>query len=415
ARVGVLAAALVAAGWLAQAIVSPAVGERLAATATTPAEHERALAWDPADPDMMRRAAAAYLDQRAGPDVERARWHLEAALRRRPGQGLLWLELALLADRAGEPARARALLASALRLDPHGVVLRWEAALLALRWDDRAAALDHLRYVLAVEPGQAEAAFQLARRVVDPGQRTEAVLPENPLVLSGLLAAAVERRDLGTADLVWTRRAVLATPIDGPLQRRYLDLLLAEGRGLRARVVWRAVMPAGLPRDAGNAVWNGGFEAERLVGWGLDWQVERSWGLDVDLDRFTAAEGRQSLRLSFNSFPTLDFEGVSQLVPVEPGRDYVLRARLRTHDFNTASGLKLQVTRPEEKGLVLAETATVAGTTPAWVPLEARVRTPGDASLVRILLRREKASAPEANIHGKVWVDDVSLVPAGSS
>jgi hypothetical protein len=74
--------------------------------------------------------------------------------------------------------------------------------------------------------------------------------------------------------------------------------------------------------------------------------------------------------------------------------------------------VKLQVTRPEEKGAVLAETATVAGTTPAWVPLEARVRTPADASLVRLLLRREKASAPEANLHGKVWVDDVSLVPA---
>jgi hypothetical protein len=160
-----------------------------------------------------------------------------------------------------------------------------------------------------------------------------------------------------------------------------------------------------------NAVWNGGFEHETLLGWGLDWQVRRAWGVEVGLDRFVAAQGRQSLRLIFNSFPTLDFAGVSELVPVEPGHEYRLRAVVKALDFTTRSGLKLQVVTSGEEPEVLAETPAVAGTATDWVPLETRVRVPADTTLVRVRLRREKAPGPEGNLGGKVWVDDVVLAP----
>jgi hypothetical protein len=121
-----------------------------------------------------------------------------------------------------------------------------------------------------------------------------------------------------------------------------------------------------------------------------------------------AATGRHSLRLAFNSFPTLSFSGVSQLVGVEPGREYRLRAVARASDFVTRSGLKLEVVLPRGEE-VLTETATVSGTTPGWVPLEARVRVPAETSLVQLRLRREPAPLPEGNLGGKVWLDDVRL------
>ena len=117
--------------------------------------------------------------------------------------------------------------------------------------------------------------------------------------------------------------------------------------------------------------------------------------------------------LAFNSFPTLDFAGVWQAVAVEPGREYALRALTKALEFNTHSGLKVQLVTPDGKRL-LAETATVAGTTPGWIPLETRVRIPNDVSLARILMRREKAPGPEGNLGGKVWIDDVSLTPLGA-
>jgi hypothetical protein len=156
-------------------------------------------------------------------------------------------------------------------------------------------------------------------------------------------------------------------------------------------------------------VWNGGFETERLLGWGLDWRIRKLWGVDVALDRFVAAAGSRSLRLTFNSFPSLDFDGVTQLVAVEPDRQYRLRALVKAVDFTTRSGLKLQVVVPGPLEQLLAETPPISGSTADWVRLEAPVTIPPGATLVMIKVRREPASEPEGNLGGKVWLDEVSL------
>jgi hypothetical protein len=239
-------------------------------------------------------------------------------------------------------------------------------------------------------------------------------MPAEPEILTALLASAVRHRDLALAEAAWERRAPLTPAVAEELQRRYLELLLSEGHGLAARRVWPALAPKGSTATPGDAIWDGGFEANSLAGWGFNWHVRRVWGVEATLDPFVAARGHRSLRLAFNSFPTLDFAGVSQAVAVEPGREYTLRALAKAVEFNTQSGLKLQVVTPDGER-VLAETGTVVGTTPDWVPLEARVQIPAGLSLARLRLRREKAPGPEGNLGGKVWVDEVSLLPVGGA
>jgi len=78
--------------------------------------------------------------------------------------------------------------------------------------------------------------------------------------------------------------------------------------------------------------------------------------------------------LTFNSFPTLDFAGVTQLVAVEPGREYHLEARAKASGFETRSALKLEIVLPRDQ-VTLAETNTIAGTTD-WMALTAMVRIP---------------------------------------
>jgi hypothetical protein len=185
---------------------------------------------------------------------------------------------------------------------------------------------------------------------------------------------------------------------------------MKEGKAGAAWRLWLTLIPNGQFAGVDNVLWNGGFESDTLLGWGFDWQVQSVWGVEVTLDQSLAAKGRQSLRVTFNSFPSLDYAGVFQFVAVEPGREYVLRALAKALDFATRSGLKLQVVTANSER-VLAETAAIAGTTADWMTLESRVRIPNDVSLIRVRLRREPAPGPEGNLGGKVWVDDVRLLP----
>jgi tetratricopeptide (TPR) repeat protein len=402
-RLFVLVLTLGLAGWLAHLIVRPAVAAYLAARATSLADLEQALAWDPRDPSLHRRLARAH--ENLG-NIARARAHLASARRERPTDAYPWLELAMMLDRQGQRAEARGALATALRLDPHDVTIRREAALLALRWDEREEALDHLRYLLAVDPTQRDAAFHLARLLLGPEGDPMKLLPSEPRTVKSVLAAAVSNQDAVLAEAAWQRLTSLEPTVAQDVARRYLDFLLTEGNGRGARRVWRA-MVSNPNAGVENFVWNGGFENERLLGWGFDWHVAQTWGVDVSLDRFVAARGRHSLRLTFNSFPSLNFTGVWQMVGVEPGREYRLRALARASAFTTRSGLKLQVVLPKSDE-VLAETTPVAGTT-NWTQLETTVRIPAETSLVMLRLRREPAPVPEGNLGGKVWLDEVTL------
>jgi hypothetical protein len=244
--------------------------------------------------------------------------------------------------------------------------------------------------------------------LLGPGENPASLLPEERDQLTNVLLAAIRSEDAALAEVAWTKRAALDPPLPEEIARRCLDFLLDKGEGARARVVWRTLVPPDGHAD-GNALWNGGFETERLLGWGLDWRVQRVWGVDVALDRFVAARGSRSLRLAFTSFPSLDFGGVWQPVAVDPGRQYRLRASARAADFTTRSGLKIQVVVPGDVEQWLAETPAISGTTPDWVPLEAKVQVPPGVSLVLVRLRREPAREPEGNLGGKVWLDDVRL------
>ena len=397
-----LALTLVAAGALARSIVQPVVADRLATNAVSMADRERATAWDPTDPALQIWLGRAY--ERQG-DLELARLRFDEALRLRPSDAYVMLQMARLAERRHDSQAARAAIDKALALDGHNVAIRWEAALLALRLDDRDQALGHLRYVLAVDPAQRDAAFQLGRALLRPDEDAQTLLPSEPDGLTGILIAALEHDDLPLANVAWARRVSLAAPVPNDVGRRYLQRLLEDGSGLAAYAVWSTLVPGPVADD--NAVWNGGFEAERLLGWGFDWRIQRVWGVDVALDPFVAANGRRSLRLTFNSFPTLDFAGVTQLVAVEPGREYRLAAQAKATAFETRSGVKLEIVRPWDR-VTLAETNAIAGTTD-WMPLTATVRIPDDTSLVMLRVRRERTVAPEGNLGGKVWIDEVTL------
>jgi tetratricopeptide (TPR) repeat protein len=398
---------LVIAGWLAVQLASPAIawyegrGDKIPGL-------ERAIAWDPRNAELHIRLGHAYAD-RVPADIERARAQYGEAVRLRPTDAYPRLLQALLAEKQGDRTAARSAIDGAVKLDPHNVSIRWEAALLALGWGERATGLDHFKYVLGVDPAQRDAAFQLARTLLRSDEDPTSLLPTDVDGLTNVMLAALRQKDMTLAGLAWRQRIQLEPPLPDEMLKEYVRVTLDQGAGALARAAWRSFATDGSPTAESNAVWNGGFETERLLGWGMDWRVQKTWGVEVAIDRFVAAAGSRSLRLTFNSFPTLDFDGVTQLVAVEPGRSYRLRALAKATDFATRSGIKMQVVVPGMLEQSLAETPTVSGTTGDWVRLETPVTIPANTSLVMLKVRREPAVEPEGNLSGKVWLDEVTL------
>jgi hypothetical protein len=395
------------AGWLAITLASPAIAWYVGRGDKIPAL-ERAIAWDRQNAELHIRLGHAYAD-RVPAEGARATAQYAEAIRLRPTDAYPRLLRALLEDKQSNRPAARAAIDEAVQLDPHNVSIRWEAALLSLGWGERAAGLDHFKYVLGVDPAQRDAAFQLARTLLRPGEDPATLLPADVDGLTNVLAAALRQQDVTLAGIAWRQRIQLEPPLPDDMVKWYVAVTLDKGAGALARAAWLSFVSDGSPTSESNAVWNGGFETERLLGWGLDWRVQKTWGVDVALDRVVSAAGKRSLRLTFNSFPTLDFDGVTQLVAVEPGRSYRLSARAKAADFITRSGLKLQIVVPGTVEQFLAETQTISGTTDDWVRLEAPVTIPANTTLVMLKVRREPASEPEGNLGGKVWLDEVSL------
>jgi tetratricopeptide (TPR) repeat protein len=406
----VVGAVMAAAGTLAWSVIKPGLAEWIWRGAIEAADLERVAAWDPSNPAVQTRLGRMLKESADPEDLARARAHLEAALRQWPSHGFAWLHLADALYREGDRDRAQQALDRALRLDAHNVTLRWEAATLLLQRGDPKTAAEHLRYVVAIDPQQRRVAFQLLRRLAGPVAPMDELLPTDTDALTAIVRAAIREADPALARAAWERRARLSPALPLDVTKGYLKLLIDHGEGEPAARAWSLVAPDGKAGDAANGVWNGSFEGDPLIGWGLGWRLVKVWGAQVQVDRTTAAHGIQSLRLSFNSFPNLRFRGVFQTVPVRPGGRYRLEAQVRATDFTTRSGLKLQAVAPDNE-TVIAETGMVSGTTSGWVPISARVNVPADVSLVTIVICREPAAEPEGNLGGRVWVDNVVLVP----
>src|SRR5207247_10972465 len=136
-----------------------------------------------------------YAD-RVPADIARARAQYAEAVRLRPTDAYPRLLQALLAEKEGDRAAAHSAIDGAVKLDPHNVSIRWEAALLALGWGERATGLEHFKYVLGVDPSQRDAAFQLARTLLRPGEDPASLLPTDVDGLTNVMLAALRQKDM---------------------------------------------------------------------------------------------------------------------------------------------------------------------------------------------------------------------------
>jgi len=242
------------------------------------------------------------------------------------------------------------------------------------------------------------------------------VLPDTAEAYSQALSFLSEAQDPGAAVEVWNRLIAKDPHTDAKRAFQLTDLLVAKEKYAEAGAVWRqaiAMKGRSAPASTGDSlVYNGGFE-EDVSGGGFGWRQSDTEGADFDYDLDVKHSGSRSARLIFDGSKNLSYEDLFQNVLVSPNTRYHFQGFLRTDQISTDSGMRFEILDPKDQQHLDVLTQNETGTLP-WTAEQTDFTTGPQTRLIMIRLARRMSERLDNKLRGTVWIDDVSLAPAGA-
>lgn len=341
---------------------------------------------------------------------------LEHAVSADPLSARNWIDLAQAYEASGDLAKANTAYQRAQRDYTVSADVAWKYGNFLLRQGQTDLGLKQVHLALLADPRLVPLAISRVWRS-DPDVKTmlHKVLPENQNSWFDAVDFFASRHEDAAAMEAWEEimhAAGEGRPIAIGSVFPFLQELIAQGKVPETQNVWReAIAAARWPSSAGtdhSQVWNGGFE-EPIANGGLDWRIERAPGTYTSIDSSTFHSGKKSLRLDFTGGFNVDFWGVHEIVPVEPGTSYKFEYFMRTQDISTDSGMRFDVVDMSNNQVILM-TPDLTGTKP-WTLMQADLRTGPNTHFLDLRVRRLPSQLFDNKLGGTVWIDDVSLTP----
>jgi hypothetical protein len=364
----------------------------------------------PLNPDSFYGLALLYQWDIRNIDLKKSLHYLRQAIERNPLEQAYWINLAKVLQREEEKKDFERAVENAIRVYPTSYQGRWITGTLFLQRGDLDEALPHFSYILKHYPEQNNLVYDVWSKVVnDPDFILERLVPKEPASLSGYLSYLYEMSDSESAKRVWNKKRALGFKNDRSETLRHIEFLISHGELNEAYEVWKArLQEEGLPIPSdGNLVTNAGFEKEKILGGGFDWKIENVSGAKVSIDQSVAFEGRRSLKITFDGKENVNFHHVSQIIPLKPDTDYLVRTYMKTKAVTTKSGLKIEVYGIGSAFYGASE--SLIGDN-EWKELSIAFRTPPQSQSGVVRVRRENTDKFDRFISGTVWIDDVQLI-----
>ncbi len=351
------------------------------------------------------RYLAYYGGERWRDDPATAARMLNQSATRYPLDSLQWLNLARIQMAAQAPGeRIDRTLDIARAVQPEQRDALWSSTQIALQAGRTRLAEQQLSSWLRQHPYDTERALFIgARWIESPDELLERLLPNGREFLEQAMAVARRQQDLALADAVWQRLETQPT-IDDPLFLDYIDLLLDSGQSVRAAGLWSE-----RESGSGGGLFNGGFDRELGDSAGLNWRLTRlPVGVQVQRDTEHFRKAPASLAVAFNGKENIRLTAPWLRIPVEPGQRYQLSG------FWTADGLTtraLPYLDLSAEGGQLRERLPIPASNLDWEPWSIQFTAPAGSNVVRLTLRRDPTQAFDRNIDGRLWLDELSLIP----
>lgn len=349
------------------------------------------------------------------PQPARAAEFYKEAVRLDPRSARYWMDLAADYEDQGDISSAQAAYKQAQSEYPISADVAWRFGNFLIRNGEEAEGLEQIHRAIGTDPKLAPLAIGLFWSFEPNVPLLLRLLPrERGLYLEALDFLATRHQD-DAALQIWNdviRFSGAETPgisVSFPL----MDELIASGKTADARRVWDEALelahwPIAEPAK-GSAVWNGGFE-DPVANGGFDWRFGPAPGDYITVDSALPHSGNHSLRVDFTGGMNLDFAGVWQFVPVEPGTTYDFRYFMMTRAITTESGMRFEILDPAAHQVNL-QTSALTGTNP-WTAVSVQFSTGDSTHFLQLRLRRLPSRLFDNKLSGTVWVDDVTLTKA---
>ena len=363
----------------------------------------------PSNPDLFYRLGLFYQWDIRNIDLKESLHYFRKAIERNPLEQEYWLNLARIFQRMGESKASERALENAILLFPAGYQGRWATGNLLLQQGALEKALPHFSYILAHYPNQSHVVYDVLEKTVnDSDFILEKLVPKDPVSFKQYLSYLYESDDKESAQKAWQKRDSFAYKPDRNETLRHIEFLISRGELNEAFLIWKARLQEeglSIPSD-GNLMTNGGFEKEKILGGGFDWKIQEVPGTEISFDPSTTFEGRRSLKIIFSGKENVDFAHVYQFVPLKPNTEYVLKAKMKTKEVTTKSGLKIEISGVGPAFYKASE--PLIGDND-WRELLVAFRTPAQSQGGLVRIRRDRTDKFDRYISGTVWLDNVSL------
>lgn len=370
-----------------------------------------ALAADGRNPILHNWAGVLYL---YGDPVqpEKAVHEFRQAVELSPAQAEYWANLGRACFFANDLDCAESAYRSSVAAAPFRPQFLNELAVYYLSTGSTEKALQGFRQLMEIEPSAANSALGACLRVVSPEVVWQVVVKgqTRASVKLDYLQLLSQQGNDDAGRLFWAEFVSSRPVITLEDVKPYLTILESKQNFADIVRVWqdleRMNVP-GVPKRTGeNLVVNGDFE--RLpTSLGLDWHLRPEQFLDTEV---AASDSGNALLLEFTVASNDEHDSAYQIVPVEPGRKYEVRARVRSEDLTSDSGPRLRILDLACEECVNATSTGATGTT-QWHEISTTFTTAASTHLVRVSVWRPRSRSYPAEIRGQFWLDDVSIRP----
>jgi len=348
-------------------------------------------------------------------DLPLAVSYYERATQLDPRSARYWMDLAAAYEMIGRTAQAESAFKRAKAAYPISAQVAWHFGNFLIRRGDLKRGFAEIRRAVAADKNLIYPAVSVCWRASgDANLLLDEVLPHAGVAYSSALNYLLEQKQVGAALVVWRRWVALNDAFELRPAFALIELLLRDQRWDDAKTVWqKSLQAAGGVVDSsapGSLVWDGNFERDFLNG-GFGWRQRSITGATIGFETGAAGARSRALRIEFDGTANLDFQHVTQLVLVEPGRRYRFRAKLRTSEISTDSGVQFLIRPRLSSDSQFLVTPALVGTND-WTDQELEFTTGSATHLLEIIVFRSSSRKFDNKIKGTVWVSGVSLEPA---